>query len=97
MTRLATFAFSAVLFTAVAASAQDTARMDQVIQSHVSAGTFMGTVLVARDGAVIVDKAYGMANVEWDVPNTTVTKFRLEARVEGYIRVASGPALERTS
>ena len=76
MTRLATLALSAVLF-AVAASAQDTARMDQVIQSHVSAGTFMGTVLVARDGAAIVDKAYGMANVEWDVPNTTATKFRL--------------------
>ncbi len=77
MTRLATLALSAVLFAAVAASAQDTARMDQVIQSHVSAGTFMGTVLVARDGAVIVDKAYGMANVEWDIPNTPATKFRL--------------------
>src|SRR5262245_36749897 len=77
MSRLATLAFSAVLFTAVAVSAQDTARMEQVIQSHVSAGTFMGTVLVARDGAAIVDKAYGMANVEWEVPNTTVTKFRL--------------------
>jgi hypothetical protein len=59
MTRLATLALSAVLYAAVAAYAQDTARMDQVIQSHVSAGTFMGTVLVARDGAVIVDKAYG--------------------------------------
>ena len=57
--------------------AQDTARMEQVIQSHVSAGTFMGTVLVARDGAVVLDKAYGMANVEWDVPNTPATKFRL--------------------
>jgi CubicO group peptidase (beta-lactamase class C family) len=77
MTRLATLALSAVLCTAMAAFAQDTARMDQVIQSHVSAGTFMGTVLVARDGALIVDKAYGMANVEWDVPNTTATKFRL--------------------
>ena len=77
MTRPATLALSAVLFAAFSASAQDTARMEQVIQSHVSAGTFMGTVLVARDGAVIVDKAYGMANVEWDVPNTTATKFRL--------------------
>ena len=77
MTRLATLALSAALCTAIAASAQDIARMEQVIQSHVSAGTFMGTVLVARDNAVIVDKAYGMANVEWDVPNTPATKFRL--------------------
>ncbi len=51
--------------------------MEQVIQSHVSAGTFMGTVLVARDGAVVLDKAYGMANLELDVPNTPATKFRL--------------------
>src|SRR5688572_13278167 len=77
MTRLAALTLSAVLYAAVAAYAQDIARMEQVIQSHVSAGTFMGTVLVARDGAVIVDKAYGMANVEWDIPNTTTTKFRL--------------------
>jgi CubicO group peptidase (beta-lactamase class C family) len=59
------------------AGEQDTARMEQLIQSHVTAGTFMGTVLVARDGAVIIDRAYGMANLEWDVPNTTATKFRL--------------------
>jgi CubicO group peptidase (beta-lactamase class C family) len=56
---------------------QDTARMEQAIQSHVTAGTFMGTVLVAKDGAVVLDKAYGMANLELDVPNMTATKFRL--------------------
>jgi CubicO group peptidase (beta-lactamase class C family) len=77
MTRLAALTLSVVLYAAVAAFAQDIARMEQVIQSHVSAGTFMGTVLVAKDGAVIVDKAYGMANLEWDVPNTPTTKFRL--------------------
>src|SRR5688500_3880570 len=77
MTRLATLTLSALLCTDLAAFARATERMDQVIQSNASAGTFMGTVLVARDGAVIVDQAYGMANVEWDVPNTTATKFRL--------------------
>ena len=66
-----------VLVTAAGAFAQDTARMEQVIQSHVGAGSFMGTVLVARDGKVVLDKAYGMANVEWDVPNAPNTKFRL--------------------
>lgn len=53
------------------------ARMEQVVRSYVSAGTFMGTVLVARDGAIVFDKAYGMANLELDVPNTPDTKFRL--------------------
>ena len=57
--------------------AQDAARMEQVIQSYVATGTFMGTVLVARDGNPVLDKAYGMANLELDVPNTPDTKFRL--------------------
>jgi CubicO group peptidase (beta-lactamase class C family) len=78
-------AIAFVLLTAAASLAQDDstalsaglARMEQVVQSHVSAGTFMGTVLVARDGKIVFDKAYGMANLELDVPNTPDTKFRL--------------------
>lgn len=66
-----------VLATSQGGVAQDTARMEQVIQSYVTAGTFMGAVLVARDGAIVHNKAYGLANVEWDVPNTPTTKFRL--------------------
>ena len=38
---------------------------------------FMGSVLVAQDGKVLLDKGYGFANLEWDVPNTPTTKFRL--------------------
>ncbi len=51
--------------------------MDQIVQSYVSAKTFMGTVLVARGGEVVFSKGYGMANLEWDVPNSSPTKFRL--------------------
>ncbi|ESQ83775.1 serine hydrolase [Asticcacaulis benevestitus] len=58
-------------------AADDTARMDQVVQSHVDAKEFMGTVLVARDGKVIFEKAYGYANLEWMVPETIDTKYRL--------------------
>jgi CubicO group peptidase (beta-lactamase class C family) len=38
---------------------------------------FMGSVLVARDGQVILSRGYGFANLEWDVPNTPDTRFRL--------------------
>jgi CubicO group peptidase (beta-lactamase class C family) len=55
----------------------DTARMEQVVQSYVPAKQFMGTVLVAQDGKVLLDKGYGFANLEWQVPNTPTTKFRL--------------------
>ena len=54
----------------------DVPRMEQIIQSYVPK-QFMGTVLVAEDGKVLLDKGYGFANLEWQVPNTSTTKFRL--------------------
>jgi D-alanyl-D-alanine carboxypeptidase len=38
---------------------------------------FMGSVLVARDGKVLLEKGYGLASAEWDVPNSPDTKFRI--------------------
>ena len=38
---------------------------------------FMGSVPVARDGKVILSRGYGFANLEWEIPNTADTKFRL--------------------
>jgi CubicO group peptidase (beta-lactamase class C family) len=57
-------------------STADVARMEQLIQANVPK-QFMGTVLVAQDGKVLLDKGYGSANLEWDIPNTPTTKFRL--------------------
>src|SRR5215510_2041101 len=65
------------VFVATSCFAQDAARLDDVVQSYVQNKTFMGTVLVARGGAVLLSKGYGYANLEWDVPNTPSTKFRL--------------------
>ena len=53
------------------------ARMEQIIDSFATAKQFMGAVLVAEDGRVVLDKSYGFANVEWQVPNTAQSKFRL--------------------
>ena len=52
-------------------------RMEEVVQSYVSSKTFMGSVLVARGETVLFEKGYGSANLEWDVPNSPTTKFRL--------------------
>jgi len=57
--------------------AQDAARMEEVVQTYVRDKTFMGAVLVARGSDVIINKGYGSANLEWDIPNTPATKFRL--------------------
>ncbi len=52
-------------------------RLDQEVRPYVDRGQFMGAVLVARGDEVLLDRAYGYANLEWDVPNTTDAKFRL--------------------
>jgi CubicO group peptidase (beta-lactamase class C family) len=51
--------------------------MQQIIQSQVEAQKFMGTVLVELEGKVLRDQGYGYANLEWNVPNSPTTKFRL--------------------
>ena len=66
-----------LVFVATSCFAQDAARMDQVVQTYVQNKTFMGTVLVARGTDVVLSKGYGSANLEWNIPNTPSTKFRL--------------------
>src|SRR5438477_7777331 len=66
-----------ICFLALTGSAQDVARMDQVVQSYAADHKFMGAVLVARGNEVLFSKGYGSANLEWSVPNTPTTKFRL--------------------
>src|SRR5579872_5293838 len=61
----------------LAQASVDTHRMDQIVQSYASSRQFMGSVLVARGSDVVFSKGYGSANLEWDVPNTPSTKFRL--------------------
>src|SRR5881397_426807 len=52
-------------------------RMDQIAQSYVSNKQFMGSVLAGRGNEVLFNKGYGSANLEWQIPNSPNTKFRL--------------------
>lgn len=51
--------------------------MEQVIQSFVSRPAIHGSVLVARGNDIVFDKGYGFANLEWNIPDSPLTKFRL--------------------
>ncbi|MGA7524215.1 MAG: serine hydrolase [Acidobacteriaceae bacterium] len=57
--------------------AQVKARLEQVANSYTADHAFMGTVLVTDGDQVLLDKGYGMAVLEWNIPNTPDTKFRL--------------------
>ncbi|MDA8964845.1 serine hydrolase [bacterium] len=53
------------------------AAVRKLCQATADMGLFSGAVLVVDDGKVIYKEAFGMANREWNIPNTTDTKFRL--------------------
>src|SRR5260370_36844215 len=67
----------AVLLVGVCLAQDNSARMEQVVQSYVANKQFMGSVLVAQDGKVVFTKGYGFANLEREVPNSPTAKFRL--------------------
>lgn len=52
-------------------------RLQSIGQDYYDAGLFQGAVLVAMDGEVIYRDAFGMANLEWEVPNTPETRFTI--------------------
>jgi CubicO group peptidase (beta-lactamase class C family) len=51
--------------------------VDGLLESYVDSGQFSGSVLIAREGEVLVSKGYGLADREGGIPNTPQTKFRL--------------------
>lgn len=52
-------------------------QIDSLMNAYYSAGLFNGAALVSENGKVIYKKAFGLANMEWNIPNTTNTKFRI--------------------
>ena len=52
-------------------------KIDELVNAHMNVNGFSGTVLLAKEGKPLVAKGYGYANVEWQIPNTTTTKFRI--------------------
>lgn len=56
---------------------QNATEIERYMKSAVEYERFTGSILVARDGKPIVSKGYGLANVEYDAPNTPKTVFRL--------------------
>jgi CubicO group peptidase (beta-lactamase class C family) len=73
---------------AVPSARRITAKIDEYMKSAVEVERFSGSILVARDGQVIVSKGYGMANVELDVPNTPNTVFRLASLTKQFTATA---------
>ena len=52
-------------------------RLEQIANSYTADNTFMGYVLVARGNEILLNKGYGKANLEQNIPNDPDTKFRI--------------------
>ncbi len=60
---------------AIAAGNAD--RIDALLTRYRELGLFNGSALVVDQGQVVLKKGYGLANMEWAIPNAPDTKFRL--------------------
>jgi CubicO group peptidase (beta-lactamase class C family) len=69
-------------------SQQLAGKLDEYMGKAVDTSRFSGVVLVAQNGRVLVNKGYGMANVEDDVPNTPQTKFRIGSLTKQFTAAA---------
>ena len=77
LTGLAVALMCSLAAAAAAPTPASAERMDQVAKFYVDTRQFMGAVLVAHGDHVLFSKAYGSANLEWEIPNTVDAKFRI--------------------
>ena len=71
------FIFLFLFHTHVGNAQSKTEKLDEIMKTYHQFNMFDGSVLVAENGKVIYKGAFGMANHEWNIPNTTDTKFML--------------------
>ena len=62
---------------AYADSPDNAAKIDKLMSQYADCCSFTGTILVSDHDKVIFKKGYGLANREWNIPNTPDVKFRL--------------------
>src|ERR1700749_4913752 len=52
-------------------------QMHDYVQRYVDAGLFSGAVLVAKHNSVVYQEAFGLADRNFNVPNTIDTRFQI--------------------
>jgi len=62
--------------------------IDEYLTRYSNLNTFNGTVLVARDGDVIINKGYGKADFELDVDNKSDSRYRIGSLTKQFTAAA---------
>ncbi len=69
--------------------------LDAFVQKLADADLFSGTILLAKDGKTIYQKAVGIANKDFNAPNKIDTKFNLGSMNKMFTAVAIAQLVER--
>jgi len=64
-----------------------TERISRLMEFYDENGLFSGTILVAENGTIIYEDAFGWANLEWGIPNTVDTKYRIASATKHFTAV----------
>lgn len=62
--------------------------LEKYMQAQADVNNFSGTVLVTKNDSVLLKKSYGLADYEWNIPNTTDTKYSLASVSKQFTAVA---------
>ena len=64
------------------------AQMEEIIRPQGATEVFMGAVLVAKNNTIILNRGYGSADLEWKIPNSPTTKFRIGSITKQFTAVS---------
>ncbi|MEO8436197.1 MAG: serine hydrolase [Pyrinomonadaceae bacterium] len=75
--KLTTLLIIALITATTAFAQQNVQKIDGLLKQYHDYGQFNGSILVAEKGKIVYEKGFGMANMEWAIPNQPDTKFRI--------------------
>ena len=61
--------------------------IDSLVSTFAFNEGFNGALLIAHKGAIVYQKGFGLANREWNIPNTTHTKFQIASLTKSFTAV----------
>lgn len=63
-------------------------KVDEYIDAHIQMNQFSGSILIAKNDQIVVNKGYGFANYGFVIKNNSETKFRIASLTKGFTAVA---------
>lgn len=63
-------------------------KIEATLKNHIEDDDYQGAVLVAKDGKILFNKAYGFANREKKIKNTTKTQFLIGSLTKSFVAVS---------